>query len=183
MRSELYLFLFTLSVAVVLIAIHADQLRHCSSPSRCGTLLGFNHVDDIRHGAGGTADAQGQTVGLRTTATGCVHCSRCMGVLVMAEESFYALGGLMQGRLFPESAADAEGVRAGRYPPNKPGEPDNARAAGYGFERFRKFTREIDMVGENFYPGEPLEDDPGHALSTGTPFPRRGQAAYIRGGR
>ena len=34
------------------------------------------------------------------------------------------------------------------------------------------------MAGENFYPGEPLQDDEVRValLGTGTPFPRRAQA-------
>lgn len=109
MRSELYLFLFTLSVAVVLIAITPMLTSFWPlfvAISLRGLLLGFNQPLMISVMArAAPADAQGQTVGLRTTANraASTFVPVAMGVLVEIiglEESFYVLGGLMLAACF-----------------------------------------------------------------------------------
>ena len=108
-RRQLYLFLVTLAVAIVMISITPllfDFWPLFAAITLRGLLLGFNQPLMISMMAGASpANVQGQTVGLRTTANraAATFIPVAMGFLVEAigiEYSFYVMGAVMLGGCF-----------------------------------------------------------------------------------
>mgnify|MGYP003641525087 FL=1 len=108
-RRQLYLFLLTLAVAIVMISITPllfDFWPLFAAITLRGLLLGFNQPLMISMMAGASpANVQGQTVGLRTTANraAATFIPVAMGFLVEAigiEYSFYVMGAVMLGGCF-----------------------------------------------------------------------------------
>ncbi len=104
LRRQLYLFLVTLAVAVVLISISplmSDFWPLFAAITLRGLLLGFNQPLMISvMAAASPANVQGQTVGLRTTANRAASTivPIAMGALIEIvglDASFYIMGGLM----------------------------------------------------------------------------------------
>ena len=103
-RRQLYLFLITLSIAVILISISpllVDFWPLFAAITLRGLLLGFNQPLMISVMAGASPpEVQGQTVGLRTTANraASTFVPIAMGLLIEAiglDASFYVMGVLM----------------------------------------------------------------------------------------